>query len=150
MSDPVPSSIDNAALSNPERKGTGVRSEGIDKLLEESLFHRKAYERGGRIDEQRRDALLAVRNADGQSLQFIVTLTRGEGGIHTQLEPTHGTLMAYKEAMSRDLTGVTFTSGVQDVRAALNDIIRKLEDAGYSADPVVKVLLMQPQANAGQ
>lgn len=152
MTDEARSASDRSTPAHTEcidSNDNKVRTAGINILLGANLFHRQECERG-KIDEQRRDALLAVHNAQGQSFQFIVTLTRGEGGIHTQLEPTHGTLMAYQAAMNRELTGVTFISGEQDVRAALNDVIRKLEAAGYLVDESVKVLLMKSQTNAGQ
>lgn len=111
-------------------KKTTARTERLDQLLGTNVFRRQSSE-GGRITEQKRDALLAATGSDGTIVQLFVGVSRDiESSIVTvEIVPTGGALAEHP-----DLSAVRFQASGTMVPAVLQAAFVKLRAAGYQPD----------------
>lgn len=119
---------------DPHPQRNRPKTERFDLLFKSGLFDKRAHEQDGWY-EQKRDALIVVHDANGEPLQFIVTLLldRHAKILYVTLEPTQGAAQDHPELGNVKFTG--FEPQAKGVAVAIQQAVKKLEEAGFNLDP---------------
>lgn len=125
------------------------RTEGFDKLLSTEIFNRKSHERGGRINELQRDALLMVTDVNGSARQFFVKVQFGvePPDISVTIVPTHGEIRDSQysgdDKSITEVSSLGYATGhtTSAMKLALTMAFDGLSTLGFSPDPQVENML---------
>lgn len=118
----------------PKPVGPHTETDKLKGLLKADIWFRQGHERGQRLTEQTRDALVAVQDEQGRNLQFLVQVARNldNGGINVNIVPTGGTVRKHP-----DLQTIAFKSmgaGDDAIREALWGAVQNMELQNYRVD----------------